>query len=67
MGLRQVNQVINQMDQVTQQNAAMAEEATAASQSLARESEVLKQLVEQFDVGVASEQMVRRKGLRVIA
>jgi methyl-accepting chemotaxis protein len=33
-GLVQVNTAINQMDQVTQQNAAMVEESTAASQSL---------------------------------
>jgi methyl-accepting chemotaxis protein len=50
-GLQQVNAAVNQMDQVTQQNAAMAEEATAACQSLAKESEQLKRLVEQFDVG----------------
>ncbi len=49
-GLKQVNAAVNQMDQVTQQNAAMAEEATAASQSLAKESEQLKRLVEQFNV-----------------
>jgi len=52
-GLQQINAAINQMDQTTQRNAAMAEEATAASQTLARESEQLKRLVEQFDVGTA--------------
>jgi methyl-accepting chemotaxis protein len=67
MGLQQVNQVINQMDQVTQQNAAMAEEATAASQSLAKESEQLKWLIEQFDVGVTSGQPARRRTVRAIA
>ncbi|MFN3626078.1 MAG: methyl-accepting chemotaxis protein [Hyphomicrobium sp.] len=56
MGLKQINGVINDMDQATQRNAAMAEEATAASQSLARESELLKELVEQFDVGGSGEQ-----------
>ena len=34
-GLSQVNSAVNQMDQVTQQNAAMVEESTAASRSLA--------------------------------
>lgn len=67
MGLQQINGVINQMDQVTQRNAAMAEEATAASQSLARESELLKQLVDQFDVGASAGQTGGRRGLRVIA
>jgi methyl-accepting chemotaxis protein/chemotaxis signal transduction protein len=37
-GLQQVNTAINQMDQVTQQNAAMAEEATAASRALGQEA-----------------------------
>ena len=46
---------------------AMAEEATAASQTLAREGGQLKQLVEQFDVGVASTAAVAgRRGLRVV-
>jgi methyl-accepting chemotaxis protein len=37
-GLQQVNAAVNQMDQVTQQNAAMVEQATAASHGLAQES-----------------------------
>ncbi|MDH4982944.1 globin-coupled sensor protein [Hyphomicrobium sp. D-2] len=51
MGLKQVNEVINQMDQTTQQNAAMAQEATNASQALAGESKHLEQLVNQFNLG----------------
>ena len=35
----EVNTAVNQMDQVTQQNAAMVEESTAASRSLAQEAE----------------------------
>lgn len=50
-GLSQVNAAVNQMDQVTQQNAAMVEEATAASHSLATEAEELSKLVGQFSVG----------------
>jgi methyl-accepting chemotaxis protein len=50
-GLRQVNVAIGQMDQVTQQNAAMVEQTTAASHNLARESGELVRLVEQFEVG----------------
>ncbi len=46
--LHEVNTSVNQMDQVTQQNAAMVEEATAASHSLAGEAETLTGLVEQF-------------------
>ncbi len=36
-GLQEVNTAVNQMDQVTQQNAAMVEESTAASHTLSRE------------------------------
>jgi methyl-accepting chemotaxis protein len=42
------------MDQVTQQNAAMVEEATAASHSLAQEAEELSRLMGQFRVGAKS-------------
>ena len=37
-GLAEVNTAVNQMDQVTQQNAAMVEQSTAAAHSLAREN-----------------------------
>jgi len=37
-GLAEVNTTMNQMDQVTQQNAAMVEETTAASHTLAQEA-----------------------------
>jgi methyl-accepting chemotaxis protein len=47
-GLAEVNTAINQMDQVTQQNAAMVEESTAASHSLAGEAQSLAELVGQF-------------------
>ncbi len=47
-GLAQVNVAVNQMDQVTQQNAAMVEESTAASHSLSREAETLSELMKQF-------------------
>jgi methyl-accepting chemotaxis protein len=50
-GLREVNAAVNQMDQVTQQNAAMVEQATAASHSLAAEADALSRLVGQFQIG----------------
>jgi methyl-accepting chemotaxis protein len=52
-GLSQVNSAVNQMDQVTQQNAAMVEETTADAMSLKTETEQLAQLVERFDTGEA--------------
>jgi methyl-accepting chemotaxis protein len=39
------------MDQMTQQNAAMAEQSTAASRSLAHEAQRLSGLIGQFRVG----------------
>jgi len=50
-GLQQVNTAVNQMDQVTQQNAAMVEEATAASHALTSEADTLARLIARFDVG----------------
>lgn len=52
-GLAQVNTAVNQMDQVTQQNAAMVEESTAASHALAAEALKLAELVGQFNLGMA--------------
>jgi methyl-accepting chemotaxis protein len=50
-GLHEVNTAVNQMDQMTQQNAAMVEETTAASHNLSREAVQLGELVQQFQVG----------------
>jgi methyl-accepting chemotaxis protein len=47
-GLSQVNVAVNQMDQTTQQNAAMVEESTAAAASLAQEAGKLRELVANF-------------------
>ena len=52
-GLNQVNSAVNQMDEVTQQNAAMVEEATAAAANLKSESGVLAGLVSRFETGTA--------------
>ena len=50
LGLGQVNTAVNQMDQVTQQNAAMVEQSTAASRVLADEAQELARLVARFKV-----------------
>ncbi|MCJ8517420.1 methyl-accepting chemotaxis protein [Pseudorhizobium tarimense] len=54
VGLSEVNTAVNQMDQVTQQNAAMVEEANAAGATLATEAGRLRELVSQFQLGGAS-------------
>jgi methyl-accepting chemotaxis protein len=46
--LAEINQAVNMVDQGTQQNAAMVEEQTAASHSLAREAAALFELLDQF-------------------
>ena len=48
VGLAEINAAINQMDQGTQQNAAMVEENNAASAVLAGEAARLRQLVSTF-------------------
>ncbi len=59
-GLHEVNTAVNQMDQVTQQNAAMVEQSTAASHSLAGEAAELAKLVAQFQTGAAAQPHVAR-------
>ncbi|MBB4104191.1 methyl-accepting chemotaxis protein [Allorhizobium borbori] len=51
IGLDEVNAAVNQMDQVTQQNAAMVEETSAASATLAGQAEQLRRLIEHFQLG----------------
>ena len=58
IGLDQVNTAVNHMDQVTQQNAAMVEETTAASHSLARETNDLSRLLARFDLGEEASDMI---------
>lgn len=47
-GLSEINTAMSQLDQVTQQNAAMFEETTAANHALARETQVLAEAVGVF-------------------
>ncbi|WP_162932238.1 methyl-accepting chemotaxis protein [Solimonas sp. K1W22B-7] len=47
-GIEQVNQTITQMDEVTQQNAALVEEATAAARSLEEQAGGLQASVSRF-------------------
>ena len=50
VGLGEINSGVNQLDQVTQQNAAVAEQATAASMSLRQQAEVLSTEIGAFQV-----------------
>jgi methyl-accepting chemotaxis protein len=51
IGLDQINSAINHMDQVTQQNAAMVEQSTAASRTLAQDAAELAARISRFKVG----------------
>ena len=53
-GLAEVNTAVNSMDQTTQQNAAMVEQSTAASQTLAMEAAKLREHVSQFKLRSAA-------------
>ncbi|MDX3975616.1 methyl-accepting chemotaxis protein [Shinella sp.] len=50
-GLQAVNQAVNAMDQITQQNAAMVEEANAASQALTQEAASIAAQLSAFRTG----------------
>jgi methyl-accepting chemotaxis protein len=56
VGLAEVNTAVNQMDQVTQQNAAMVEETSAAGATLASECGKLRGLISQFQLSNALRQ-----------
>jgi methyl-accepting chemotaxis protein len=50
-GIEQVNRAIMQMDELTQQNAALVEEATAASQAMVEQVRGLNEMLARFQVG----------------
>ena len=50
-GIEQVGKAVNQMDEATQQNAALVEEAAAVSQSIVEQAKGLNELVAQYKVG----------------
>ena len=52
--LAAVNAAVAKMDQVTRHNAAMVEDTTAASHTLAQQAEELTRLVRRFNVGAAA-------------
>ncbi|MCF7966974.1 MAG: methyl-accepting chemotaxis protein [Methylobacter tundripaludum] len=58
-GIEQVNQAITQMDDVTQQNAALVEQAAAAAESLEKQTQNLALTVEHFKLGGNSRSTTR--------
>lgn len=67
MGIDQINQAVAQMDQVTQQNAALVEEAAAASEAMQEQAAHLADVVSVFKLdGMrrASNDLVARSTVR---
>jgi len=67
-GIEQVHLAIGQMDEVTQQNASLVEEASSASKSLQEQAETLSGLVSTFildknqaHAGVSVRPVIRKK------
>ena len=53
-GISQVNQAVANLDQMTQQNAALVEESTAAAASMRDQAQRLAEVVSVFNVGATS-------------
>jgi methyl-accepting chemotaxis protein len=63
-GIEQVNKAITMMDDVTQQNAALVEEASAAAQALTEQASNLTQLISRYRVGEGSSAEAPRPAAR---
>ena len=50
-GIEQVNKAVMQMDQTTQQNAALVEEASAASQAIVEQAQALNGMIARYNIG----------------
>ncbi|MAU95747.1 MAG: chemotaxis protein [Fulvimarina sp.] len=53
-GLSEINEAVGQMDQMTQQNAAMIEETNAATQELTEQADALKRLIAYFTIAAVA-------------
>jgi methyl-accepting chemotaxis protein len=63
-GIDQVNQAVTSIDQITQQNAALVEEATAAAKSMEEQSDALVQSVAAFKLSSSDADAARGKPTR---
>ena len=60
MGISQINEAVIAMDSVTQQNAALVEEAAAAAASMQDQAQQLSGVVSAFKLGAQAAAPVRR-------
>ena len=66
-GIEQVNEAIMKMDDVTQQNTALVEEAAAAAESMMEQADELMNAISVFQLGSHSESKVSRNVPKVMA
>ncbi len=66
-GIDQVNQAVAQMDEITQQNAALGEQAAAASESMQVQTMKLAQLVDTFKLARAGRAVAGHQGAMTIS
>ncbi|EMF61873.1 Methyl-accepting chemotaxis protein I (serine chemoreceptor protein) [Stenotrophomonas maltophilia EPM1] len=66
-GIEQVNQAVVQMDETTQQNAALVEEASAAARSMEEQANLLAEAVSVFRTGAVTAAAVVRPALAAVA
>ena len=59
-GIEQVNRAVGEIDQMTQQNAALVEQAAAAAASLEEQARHLQTAVVSFRIGSADDDRERR-------
>jgi methyl-accepting chemotaxis protein len=62
-GIEEINSAVAQMDEMTQQNAALVEENTAAAQSLVDQANELEQLMRFFTMDENDEPVIQHKPL----
>ncbi len=63
-GIEQVNKAVMQLDQVTQQNAALVEEAAASSETMDEQAKALTRLMTFFQVGEAEQGIAQAASAR---
>ncbi len=66
-GIEQVNQAVVQMDETTQQNAALVEEASAAARSMEEQANLLAEAVSVFRTGAAAAAVSVPRALAAVA
>ncbi len=66
-GIEQVNQAVVQMDETTQQNAALVEEASAAARSMEEHANLLAEAVSVFRTGAAAAAVSVPRALAAVA